>query len=164
VRTLGNGEYLIIVDLLFFPPAQSSVTLGKTPFGCIGVRVAKTIGVSDGGGLIRNSRGQVNEPAAFRKKARWVDYSGPITRNAVEGLTLMDHPINPGHPAVFHVRNDGWMGACLTYSAPLVIRPGRGLRLRYGLYVHAGLPDLPAIEEVWKRFKSLKLPELRPGK
>jgi len=27
-----------------------AVTLGKTPFGIIGVRMAKTIGINDGGG------------------------------------------------------------------------------------------------------------------
>ena len=71
------------------------MTLGKTPFGPIGVRMAKTIGVTDGGGRILNSAGQRNEAEAFRKPARWVDYSGPITNEQTAGITLMDHPANP---------------------------------------------------------------------
>ncbi len=108
------------------------MTLGATPFGMVGVRMAKTIGVNDGGGLIRNSEGNVNEQGpngVFRKKARWVDYSGPITDSAAEGITLFDHPSNPNHPSHFHVRNDGWMGASLTLEKPITITPGEPLRL-----------------------------------
>ena len=114
--------------------------------------MAKTIGVNDGGGTIRNSEGGVNEAGVFWKSAKWVDYSGPITATATEGITLMDHPSNPNHPSIFHVRNDGWMGASLTHQAPRTIEPGQPLRLRYGLYVHAGMPDTKVLEQRWVEF------------
>src|SRR5205823_2801627 len=119
VRTLrfrpqGGGQWLLVIDVVFSAPAKEPVTLGKTPFGFIGVRMAKTIGVHDGGGMIRNSAGDVNEKEVFRKPAKWVDYSGPTTKHAREGITLLDHPGNPNHPTVFHVRDDGWMGASVT--------------------------------------------------
>jgi hypothetical protein len=153
-RRLPHGEWLLVLDLQFEAPKQA-VTLGASAFGMIGVRMARSIGVNDGGGLIRNSEGNVNETGpdgAFRKRARWVDYSGPITREAVEGITLFDHPSNPSHPAHFHVRGDGWMGASLTYEQPIVVEPGRPLRLRYGLYVHSGLPDGAALDARWNDF------------
>ena len=140
VQILDEREWLMTLDLQFEAPKQP-VTLGATPFGMIGVRMARPIGVNDGGGLIRNSEGFVNELGpnnAFRKRARWVDYSGPITRDAAEGITLFDHPANPNHPTHFHVRGDGWMGASLTYEKPIQLEPGQLLRLRYGLYVHGG--------------------------
>ena len=37
----------------------------------------------------------------------------------------MDHPGNPNHPSAFHVREDGWMGASLTFKAPITIEPGK---------------------------------------
>src|SRR5205085_12001197 len=92
------------------------------------------------------------------KRAKWVDYSGPVTNDAAEGVTLMDHPSNPNHPTFFHVRNDGWMGASLTYDADRVIEPGKPLMLRYGLYVHAGAPAPEKLNRRWADFASLDLP------
>jgi hypothetical protein len=144
----------LILDLNLAAPRQP-VRLGKTPFGLMGVRMAKTIGVHDGGGRIRNSEGAVNEKEVFWKPARWVDYSGPITPQTSEGITLMDHPANPNHPTVFHVRNDGWMGASLTFAGPRQIETDQPLRLRYGFYIHAGIPDRKQIEAIWEQFSEL---------
>jgi len=157
VRPLGEDEWLLILDLRL-EPASGPVTLGKTPFGPIGVRMAKTIGTSDGGGLIRNSGGKTGEQGengVFWKPARWVDYSGPIAPGTAGGITLMDHPDNPGHPVAFHVRADGWMGASLNLNGPITIEPGRPLRLRYGLFVHAGVPEAGDLDRHWKAFAAL---------
>jgi len=145
-RPQNDGQWLLVLDMTFSAPKQP-VTLGKTNFGFVGVRMAKTIGVNDGGGTIRNSEGAVNERQVHEKSARWVDYSGPITPTARDGITLLDHPQNPNHPTVFHVRDDGWMGTAFNFAAPYTIQPGKPLKLRYGLWVHAGVPTAAAIEE-----------------
>jgi hypothetical protein len=156
VRLLDKGDYLLTIDLRLEAPGPQPVTFGKTPFGLLGVRMAKTIGVTDGGGTIRNSEGGVDEKEVLWKRAKWVDYSGPVTNDAVEGITLMDHPSNPNHPTFFHVRNDGWMGASLTYDADRMIEPGKPLVLRYGLYVHAGAPPREQINGRWDAFAKLE--------
>lgn len=159
--TLPNEEWLLLLDLQL--EAERPVTLGRTPFGLVAVRMAKTIGVNDGGGTIRNSAGNVDEQGengCLWKRARWVDYSGPIRTGVNEGITLFDHPANPNHPTYFHVRNDGWMGASLTYDAPRPIAPEAPLRLRYGLYVHRGVPAPEAIERQWQAFARTSLPDL----
>ena len=155
VLLLGNSEWLLIIDTEF-KAKDSTVTLGKTPFGMIGVRMAKTIGVNDGGGRIRNSEGAVNEKEVLWKRARWVDYSGAVTNKNLEGITLFDHPDNPNFPAYFHVRNDGWMGASLTFDGPRKIQPNEPLHLRYGLYVHNDIKAKDALETKWKRFTEIR--------
>jgi hypothetical protein len=72
----------------------------------------------------------------------------------------MDHPDNPSHPTPFHVRGDGWMGAALTQAAAREIAPDRPLRLRYGLWVHAGVPAAARIEEQYQAFVKRELPPL----
>lgn len=157
VRPLQDKQYLIVIDLELALP-KGEVTLGKTPFGFIGVRMAKTIGVHDGGGQIRNSAGGLNEKEVFWKPARWVDYSGRIAKESVEGITLMDHPSNPNHPATFHVRDDGWMGASATFDADRTLRAGEPLKLRYGLWIHAGLPSAEQIDEQFAAFAQIGAP------
>jgi hypothetical protein len=162
LKLLPRGEYFLIVDLELNAKARP-VTLGRTPFGLIGVRVAKPIGVRDGGGRIRNSEGGVNEAGVHWRPARWVDYSGRLSGPSIEGITLMDHPTNPNHPSFFHVRDDGWMGASLTFDSDRKIEPGRPLKLRYGLYVHWELRPPRFIEGRWDEFVRTKLPE-PPGR
>lgn len=162
LELLPDNELLLTLDLrLELPPDKNQpVTLGKTPFGMVGVRMAKTVGTLDGGGVIRNSEGQVNEQQVFWKPAKWCDYSGPMTATTTEGATLFDHPDNPHHPTVFHVRGDGWMGASLTQARELQITREAPLQLRFGVYVHAGTPTVEALGQRWEAFVRTKRADL----
>ncbi|HEX4129284.1 MAG TPA: DUF6807 family protein [Pirellulales bacterium] len=160
IRVTPEGdedEFLVTIDLELFVDKRP-VTLGKTPFGFLGVRMAKTLGVKDGGGRILNSEGAVNEKEVFWKPARWCDYAGQIAPEAMEGITLFDHPSNPNYPTVFHVRDDGWMGAALTFAGPMEITE-KPIHLRYGLYIHAGILGVAEIDPVWSKFAADKPPE-----
>ena len=151
VEVLPNQEWLLRLELQL-TPAGGAVTLGKTPFGLIGVRVAKTMGVRDGGGRVLNSEGAINEAGCLWKRARWVDYAGWVADNVAEGVALFDHPSNPGYPSYFHVRDDGWMGCSLTYAEPRLLGAGQTLRLRYALYVHREAPGAGKIDAAWNRW------------
>jgi hypothetical protein len=164
VELLERSEFMLVIDLQLEAPKEQKVTLGKTPFGIIGVRMAKTISVNDGGGEIRNSEGASGEKEIFWKPAKWVDYSGPIREGVVEGITLMDHPANPNHPSVFHVRSDGWVGASLTHEAERVIEAGKALRLRYGMYVHGGKPGVDELTKRFEVFGKTEMPNLEVKK
>lgn len=161
----GEGDsWWLVVDLQFEAPPDGKVTLGKTPFGPIGVRMARSISVCDGGGRILNSAGQRNEAEALRKPACWLDYSGPIAKDQTAGIALMDHPANPRHPASFQLRDNGWMGVALTLDEPLEIVPQKPLRLRYGLWVHAGVPDAGQLDRQWQSFARQELASMQMKK
>lgn len=162
----GAQSWFMIIDLELAPQKGKTATFGATGFGLVAVRVAKSIGVHDGGGRILNSEGQINEEQVFRKPARWCDYSGRIS-NAVDGLagiTLMNHPMNPHNPTAFHVRNDGWMGCCLSLDTPVEVTESQKLRVRYALWVHDGIPKQEEIEHQWQAFVSLPVTDLTAKK
>jgi hypothetical protein len=162
----GAKSWLMLIDLEFTPPKGKTATFGATGFGLVAVRMAKSIGVIDGGGRILNSEGQLNEEQVFRKPARWCDYSGRITNDTdgFAGITLMNHPMNPHNPTAFHVRNDGWMGCCLSLDTPVEVTEARKLRVRYALWVHDGVATQAQSEAQWKAFTELPVPELWPAK
>ncbi len=171
LQPLANGESLIVIDLQFHAAGKDTVTFNESAFGLVGVRMAKPIGIADGGGVIRNSQGNVNEQGdngCFRKPAKWCDYSGRIVNAApgqpadagVEGITLLDHPSNISHPTPFHVRSDGWMGACLSFKGAVKVTPDKPLRLRYGLYVHRSAQKVEELEAQWTEFAKTQVKEL----
>jgi hypothetical protein len=148
----GFGEYTLDLTLKLTPVAPS-ITIGKSNFGLVSVRVAKMMGTLDGQGTIRNSEGQVNEKELMpHRRARWCDYSGRPAPGAVNGVTLMDHPSNPNHPTYFHVRGDGWMGSSFSFEGDVVVTKEKPLVLRYRFYVHAGPGDPKALDAEWERW------------
>jgi hypothetical protein len=128
--------------------------------------MAKSIGVHDGGGRILNSEGQLNEKAVFRQPARWCDYSGRISNDedGFAGITLMNHPMNPHNPTAFHVRDDGWMGCCLSLDTPVEVTREKKLRVRYALWVHDGVATQEQSEQHWKLFTEMPVADLWPMK
>ncbi len=162
---MDDGEHALEIQITMRPPAGvESVELGKTNFGFLAVRVAKTLSSHFGGGTISNSEGQQGEEQIFGKPARWMDYSGPIAigtgadRHAVtEGITYFDHPANPRYPTHWHVRQDGWMGASFCFQDGYTITPDMPLTLRYLLYAHRGAYDQAKAEAVHGAFAK------RPG-
>jgi len=121
-----------------FRPTSSMLEFGKTNFGFLAVRVARNISAHFGGGIISDSEGRMGEPAIFGQRARWMDYSGPVGAEKTEGITYFDHPSNPSHPAHWHVREDGWMGASACFADSIVATKDQPLVLRYLLHAHAG--------------------------
>lgn len=162
VQALDDGEWMMTIALQFAPGSgMEEVTFEQNPFGVIGVRMAKTIGVRDGGGRILNSHGQQNEKEVFRKPTKWVDYAGMIRENTPEGIMLMDHPQNVNHPAPFHVRDDGWMGACLTLDKAITLKKDDPLKLMYRLYVHKNAPGEQVLNKVYDKFTKVKYPVMK---
>lgn len=151
LRPGENGETFLELQTTLTPLADM-LELEKTNFGLLAVRVAKNLSVHFGGGQLTDSEGRTGEPAIFGNRAAWVDYSGSILPNVVEGITFFDHPQNPGHPSHWHVREDGWMGASLCFAEGRVITKADPLRLRYLLHAHRGGADATQAVNVLRAF------------
>lgn len=157
---MENGDYSLELQIALRPGlAQKSVELGKTNFGFLAVRVAKSLSAYFGGGKLTNSEGQEGEPDIFGKQARWMDYSGPIAlgsgsnrRMVIEGITCFDHPTNPRYPTYWHVREDGWMGASFCLKNGFKITPEKHLVLRYLLHAHSSAYDHANAESIHNAF------------
>ncbi|MHB8900838.1 MAG: DUF6807 domain-containing protein [Thermoguttaceae bacterium] len=166
---MEEGEHALDVQVTMRPPAGgtsaggSSVELGKTNFGFLAVRVAKTLSEHFGGGRLTSSEGGTGEEEIFAKPARWVDYSGPVAvgtgserRAVTEGITYHDHPGNPRYPTAWHVRRDGWMGAAFCLEEGYTVTAETPLILRYLLHAHRGAYDADRAEAVHEAFAGRK--------
>ncbi|MEZ6121825.1 MAG: PmoA family protein [Planctomycetaceae bacterium] len=162
---LANDQHALEIQLTLRPPSGGPpVTLQKTNFGVLAVRVAGSISGYFGGGQLSDSEGRVGEPAIFGQQAKWMDYSGPLAvgtgpqRTVVtEGITYFDHPDNPRYPTFWHVREDGWMGASYGMHADQIVTEAEPLTLRYLLWAHSGPYNATASESVHADFRA------RPG-
>jgi hypothetical protein len=150
LRPGSDGEMFLELQSTFRPTAES-LEFGKTNFGFLAVRMAKYLS-GDFGGVITSSESATGEPAIFGKPARWMDYSGPVPKGGVEGITYFDHPTNPGSPVHWHVREDGWMGAAVCLNGPLVTTRKQPLVLRYLLYTHRGKVAPDRARQIEKEF------------
>lgn len=163
IRPLPNREWLLELQSLLAPTGDHLV-INQSNFGLLAVRVAKSLSVHFGGGKLTSSEGAETEAEGFGQYAHWWDYSGPVSRKATgrpgpeadhwNGITYYDHPANPGSPAHWHVREDGWMGASLTRHDSIELKADQPLRVRYLLHVHNGPYDEGIAREVAKSFES----------
>jgi len=160
IVTMESGEHALEIQITMRPPAKvKSVELGKTNFGFLAVRVAKSVSTHFGGGKITNSEGLQGEKAIFGKQAKWMDYSASVAvgkgaerKVVIEGMTYFDHPANPRYPTYWHVRSDGWMGASFGMQESYTIKQGKPLTLRYLLHAHRGGYDQAKAQAVHQRF------------
>ena len=152
-RPLEGGEHTLELQSAF-RAVKEPVQLGKTNFGFLAVRVAKSLSVFFGGGKLTDSEGRVGEPDIFGKQAMWMDYSGPVAEGVTEGITFFDHPSNPHSPTHWHVRSDGWMGAAFCLADGMTIAPEAPLKLRYLLHAHRGEVDAKRAAKVLADFKN----------
>ena len=140
IRPLEDSQYTLELQTTV-TPTMPSLTLNKTNFGFLAVRMAASISGHFGAGTITNQAGKTGEPALFGKAANYIDYSGPIrgtdATEIIEGITYFDHPGNPSYPSKWHIREDGWMGASVCRDAPITLTPSTPLQLRYLLHIHA---------------------------
>lgn len=147
VRVYNTGPDVRLVDYdVQLIAAHGDVEYGDTKEGGIlAWRVFHSIKEKEGG-LMTNNEGLSTEAMLWGKKAAWLDYTGNV-RGRVVGVTMMDHPGNPGHPCRWHARSYGLVGANPFATAafergaaktPYHQKKGDTLSFRYRVLIHPG--------------------------
>ena len=150
---LENREVLMDYDVSL--TAKEDVTFRDNKDGGMGMRVASTMVVQhrdtgEGKGTIVNSNGD-RDAAAWGKRAKWADYSGPGYSGKTVGIALFDHPSNFRHPVHWHARTYGLMTAnrfgtghfeakqgAKMGDGDHTIKQGETLTLRHRFFFHHG--------------------------
>lgn len=134
--------------------SHGDVTFGDNKEGTMGIRTHPLLrlqsderrGNHTAKGSAINSEG-VEGKEIWGKRAKWVDYWGPINENVV-GIAIFDHPSNPRHPTWWHARYYGLVtanpfGAHAFEKKPegtgdMRIPSGESVMFRYRFLFHTG--------------------------
>ncbi len=147
--TVILGENAHIIDLTStLIASQTDLTFAQDNHAFLGVRVADTMDVEDGGTIL-NANGQRNEEEAMRQSANWTDYSGVVAGKTV-GVTLMNHPSNP--PSAFFTRNYGTFLTNFTLLDKHELSRGERLTQRFRILVHEGDATEADVENYYNQF------------
>ena len=147
--TVILGENAHIIDLTStLIASQTDLTFEQDNHAFLGVRVADTMDVEDGGTIL-NANGQRNEEEAMRQFANWTDYSGVVAGKTV-GVTLMNHPSNP--PSAFFTRNYGTFLTNFTLLDKYELSRGERLTQRFRILVHEGDATEADVENYYNQF------------
>jgi len=145
-----NNERLFDFDITI-KAGDKDVVFGDTKEGSFAIRVAETMRLihgknKPGKGHIVQSTG-VRDDKTWGKAAEWCDYYGPVNEKTV-GIAIFDHPKNPRHPTMWHVRDYGLFAANPfglhdfekkpAGTGDLTIPAGQSITFRYRVYLHEG--------------------------
>ena len=116
-------------------------------------------------GKMTNAEGKVGEKLVWGKPSPWVDYAGTLEGEQL-GVTIMDHPSNPGHPTHWHSRAYGLFAANIfglrdfyndkSKDGSVSLKEGGTMRFRYRVMIHAGDTASTNIAEDYKKFAAMK--------
>ena len=113
-------------------------------------RVADQIDVLDGGRIV-NAEGRVNEEQTFGRVSAWVDYSGPVTRDAVAGVSVFPIPESDGHP--WHTRDYGPMWINPWQHEPMTLHPGQTYTIGARFVAHDGSCEDADVARLFRGFR-----------
>ncbi len=144
-----SNRTLLTWDAELQPPAGDPVTLTGSVYFGLGMRFVVSM---DSGGHFVNADGKTGVSGTNNARSGWCAYSASVDGKPVT-VAMFDSAGNPRHPATWFTMDQGfaYLSATLDLSRqPLVIEPGKPLRLRYHVAVWDGKVDAAEIAAVYR--------------
>lgn len=133
--SLSSADDVLYLDLEWQMQAIPDVRIQKKSYGGLFLRMPFRIG---GESSVINSEGQ-KEDDTEQKRAAWVDLHIPLERSEVGGgITMCDHPGNPGYPAYWRVDSGRGINPSPCIPGPIDLPSGTSMRYKYRLILHEG--------------------------
>jgi hypothetical protein len=173
---LGPNANLLVLDADLHA-SEAPITFGDTKEGSMAIRIRPSVRADKKGkGTLTNADGKVNEGKGGNKDKKgcwglvsaWCDYSGPVGDGKTAGLAIFAEPTNKVDSA-WHARNYGLLAANPFGRAAharfpdregnnelVKLKKGEHLKLRYGVYLHAGDVKEGKVAEAYAKFTKLK--------
>lgn len=141
---------------------EGEIVLGDTKEGTMGIRTHPALRIRGpvAKGKAVNSEGD-RDAALWGKRAKWVDYWGPVDGQVV-GVAILDHPKNPVHPTWWHARDYGLVAANpfgVSYfekkprgTGEMRIPAGKSVTFRYRFIFHPGDAESAGIEKMFREY------------
>jgi hypothetical protein len=152
------SDTVTMIDAEITMETLIDVVIKKTNHSFFSVRMASDLAVTNGGTMI-NAEGLMSEAGTFGKNSPWIDYYGK-RGNAIEGLTIMQHPSNPWYPSPWFTRDYGFMSPTPMNwpqnGTDTQMKKGTILVLRYRVLVHSGTTTDADIAGQFEKYKNLK--------
>lgn len=155
----ARGKHIIDVDIELIATYGEATLSDKKDSG-FSVRVPTSMDVdSKQGGTVVNSNG-IRDKAAWGKRAKWVDYHGPVEGKTM-GVAILNHPSSLRHPTPWHVRTYGLFTAnpfgakALDRKADdgtIKLKKGDSVKLRHRVIFHRGDEKAAKIEEEFQAY------------
>ncbi len=166
LRPVAGGRLIVVdIDLV---ASVCPITFGDTKEGSFGVRVNDQIRLTAKGehSQLVNADGKSGEKDVWGMLSDWCDYSGDIDGKRA-GIAIFDAPTNKPR-AAWHSRGYGLMAANPFGRAAsgfparkgeielVKLAKGEHLKLRYGIYLHAGDAKDGKVAEAFEQFSKMK--------
>jgi hypothetical protein len=160
VLTFRSTPTLRIMDFDITLTASEKVVFGDTKEGAFAIRLADALTEKSGSGKMVSAEGKQGMAGIWGKRSSWVDYSGVIGGEKL-GVSIFDHPSNPGYPARWHARDYGlfalnpWGQHGYDPAAPeahTTLPAGASLRFRWEVVIHDGDASSAHLSELYRNF------------
>jgi VCBS repeat-containing protein len=153
-----HANRLLVYDMQL-KATHTDVVFEDTKEGLFGFRVAPSMKEKNGGSVVA-SDGSKTTKECWGKAYPWIDYFGQVDGKTV-GVAIMDHPKN-FRPSRYHVRDYGLFSISpfgeksytnrKNESAPVHLKKGETLRLRYAMYFHDGDTEAANVAGAYEQF------------
>ena len=153
-----HANRLLVYDMTF-TATSVDVEIEDTKEGLLGFRVAPSMKEKNGGHVIA-SDGTETTANCWGRAFPWIDYYGTVDGKTV-GVAIMDHPKN-FRPSRYHVRDYGLFSVSpfgekaytngTNEAAPVHLKKGESLRLRYAIYFHDGDTKAANVAGAYEQF------------